>query len=359
MRRSFGLAVLCWLAASPGFSQEVSLWLGGSHARYGDSISGTAGLVAARAHRVAGRGAGTVEGSFSQFVTGEWVAQLNAQGIALAPTGRHINIGAVGGASAIALGGSWGGGAAAGPTLAAATGSWLGTLGATVGGVRRADGSTLAVGTAAARLRYSPLWRPALEGAFATTVADGIRYLDASVSISVRDERFVLEALGGLRAGDLSDGPWGYLRGEYGFGAVTTIEAQIGRYAQDLLGFTGGVFGSLGVRVALFRATRTGPLRFDPSAVRVERLDAGRVRVAVRYHRDAARLAIVGEWNDWTPQPLANTGRGRWSAVLPLGPGTYRYALLVDGERWTVPEGVLTLPDDFGGEVALLIVPAP
>jgi hypothetical protein len=42
--------------------------------------------------------------------------------------------------------------------------------------------------------------------------------------------------------------------------------------------------------------------------------------------------------------------------VLPLGPGAYRFSLILDGEHWVVPEGVPMLPDDFGGEVGLLLV---
>ena len=40
-----------------------------------------------------------------------------------------------------------------------------------------------------------------------------------------------------------------------------------------------------------------------------------------------------------------------------LAPGTYRFTLVVDGTRWLVPAGVVTVPDEMGGEQGLLVVP--
>jgi hypothetical protein len=33
----------------------------------------------------------------------------------------------------------------------------------------------------------------------------------------------------------------------------------------------------------------------------------------------------------------------------------YHFSLIVD-EAWIVPDGVATLPDDFGGQVGLLVI---
>ena len=57
-----------------------------------------------------------------------------------------------------------------------------------------------------------------------------------------------------------------------------------------------------------------------------------------------------------TPFPLRYEGSGRWSIELRLESGIYKYALLVNGEDWTVPTGAPTLPDDLGGKVGLLTV---
>ncbi len=48
----------------------------------------------------------------------------------------------------------------------------------------------------------------------------------------------------------------------------------------------------------------------------------------------ASSVAVVGEFSGWQPVPLADAGsRGVWTAVLPLPPGRYEYAFVVDG-RW-------------------------
>ena len=50
----------------------------------------------------------------------------------------------------------------------------------------------------------------------------------------------------------------------------------------------------------------------------------------------ADRVALCGEFNDWSPDgtALAHQGDGTWSVTVPLAPGTYRYKYLLDGETW-------------------------
>jgi hypothetical protein len=87
----------------------------------------------------------------------------------------------------------------------------------------------------------------------------------------------------------------------------------------------------------------------------VEPVGEGRVRVLLRARGSVDRLEIAGEWSDWEAVSLARHSDGRWITELQLEPGVYRYALLADGE-WTVPEGAVTVSDEFGGVVALLVV---
>jgi hypothetical protein len=83
-------------------------------------------------------------------------------------------------------------------------------------------------------------------------------------------------------------------------------------------------------------------------------LDGGRVRVALRYRRPAATLAITGDWNGWTEVPLRHE-RGWWIVELVLPRGVHHFALVADG-NWTLPDGVRGIADEFGGQVAQLIV---
>jgi len=49
----------------------------------------------------------------------------------------------------------------------------------------------------------------------------------------------------------------------------------------------------------------------------------------------AHSVTVVGNFNDWTPAPLSDKdGDGIWTARLPLPPGRYEYAFVVDGRWW-------------------------
>ena len=50
---------------------------------------------------------------------------------------------------------------------------------------------------------------------------------------------------------------------------------------------------------------------------------------------DARMVCLIGTFNDWHPavSPMISMGQGLWMKELMLPPGTYQYALVVDGER--------------------------
>jgi predicted carbohydrate-binding protein with CBM48 len=75
----------------------------------------------------------------------------------------------------------------------------------------------------------------------------------------------------------------------------------------------------------------------------------------------AARVALVGDFNDWdatrTPMRPSQRGGSVWSAVLPLSPGRYRYAFLVDGSRWLAdPAAPRARDDEFGTPSSVVTV---
>lgn len=78
----------------------------------------------------------------------------------------------------------------------------------------------------------------------------------------------------------------------------------------------------------------------------------------------ASSVALVGDFNDWDPartpmQTAAAGARGVWTAVLPLSPGRYRYAFLVDGAQWRAdPSAPAALDDGFGAPSSVLTVGA-
>ena len=75
----------------------------------------------------------------------------------------------------------------------------------------------------------------------------------------------------------------------------------------------------------------------------------------------AARVALVGDFNDWdaarTPMRPSQRGGPVWTAVVPLSPGRYRYAFLVDGSRWLAdPAAPAARDDEFGTPSSVVTV---
>ena len=49
----------------------------------------------------------------------------------------------------------------------------------------------------------------------------------------------------------------------------------------------------------------------------------------------AQSVTVVGNFNNWEATPLADDdGDGIWTASIPLSPGRYEYAFVVDGRWW-------------------------
>lgn len=73
--------------------------------------------------------------------------------------------------------------------------------------------------------------------------------------------------------------------------------------------------------------------------------------------RPGARVAVVGDWNQWQPQPLAAAGGDRWEATYTLPPGRHAWALSIDGAIVTPTQAPGFVDDGFGGRNAIVDVP--
>jgi hypothetical protein len=182
----------------------------------------------------------------------------------------------------------------------------------------------------------------------AATASDSLRLADLSTGLRLRTRALDVSGALGVRVGDFA-GLWGSIASTWQIAPRVALEASGGRYPRDLTGFTDGLFAQAGLRVS----TRA-PLRLSRGAVDVQRRN-GQVRLVMRYDHPVAALAIVGDWNAWTPQALTRDGHGRWSIAVPLPAGVYHYALVADGE-WTLPDGEIAVDDGFGGRVGVLVV---
>lgn len=75
----------------------------------------------------------------------------------------------------------------------------------------------------------------------------------------------------------------------------------------------------------------------------------------------ATRVALVGDFNDWdearTPMRRARVAGAVWTTVVPLVPGRYRYAFLVDGATWLAdPAAPADRNDEFGTPSSVVTV---
>lgn len=182
----------------------------------------------------------------------------------------------------------------------------------------------------------------------------GIAITDRVATGILGNDRYALTAVAGLR--DATDE-------QVGFGSVTAtmalarsvaVQAAAGSYPSNrVTGAFGGSFASIGVSLRSLR-------RFDnddaaPLVRGAPALAAGARRLAIQAPA-AHRVEIAGDWNNWTPTPATLVADGTWYSDVRLQPGEHRYAFRIDGKRWMVPEGVVSVDDGFGGRSALVTV---
>ncbi len=347
----FGAAAVTWVAAAaPLHGQEASLLLGGIHTAYADSLSGSAGTIGARLKLQTSGFWTQVDGFATRFTTGGWATQGSGGMLGVVGLGHHVALGLRADGSVNAIqDGPWSAIGSGGPYLVAAADGWIAAGGVTAGGVRTIDSLTSPLVTGVVRLsRLAGRWTVDLRAS--GSWADTIRFFDGLAALMYTDRHLTVTASGGIRTGDLGDEPWAQGQFEWRITPYLGLEAAVGNYPADLSGFTEGFFVSAGLRVG----TRRRDLPPERS-VTYERLSEEQTQVTFTV-RDAETVALAGEWNAWTPTPMARIDSRHWRATVPLGPGAYRFALVVDGDRWIVPEGVPALPDDFGGEVGLLLI---
>lgn len=348
------------LVVGPGrlLGQDLSLLLGGVNARYADTVAGSAGLLGGRLGVARGSAWGELETSLAKFTSGEWAAQLSMRGLMGRSLSRRDAVGVAMGASLNRLQGAiWSSTAGAGPYFVHLAGVTTTSLSLTGGLVRRVDSTLAALGTASLGFRVDRgPWR--LETSALGTAADTLRLVDWTGGVTWRRPSLQVALSGGARTGDLATNPWWQARLEAGVTPRATFEASGGQYPRDVSGFTSGRFATVGLRVALLQRPVRGLINASSDSLQTERVGEALVRIRVRVAK-ASRVAIAGEWNDWTPAPMQRDADGRWSVTLALGPGVYRCALLVDGARWVAPPGSPRADDEFGGQAGLLILRKP
>ena len=75
---------------------------------------------------------------------------------------------------------------------------------------------------------------------------------------------------------------------------------------------------------------------------------------------DARTVHLMGTFTGWNPKAYALRfvpEKGVWEIYVPLEPGVYEYAFLVDGKEWVAPPGAPVYVDDgFGHQNGVLVI---
>jgi hypothetical protein len=208
-----------------------------------------------------------------------------------------------------------------------------------------------------------------------TIVNDSIKYADTQASLSRKGKVVDLGLLLGFRSGDQLTTLSANVRAWASASAVVWMTPRIGlvlaggNYPVDpTQGFPGGRFASLGIRLTQQRrpnaisiepapSVSVPEVKAAPAVLRFVAQRGARDAVTIRVNAPGARtLEINGDFTNWIPVNLVPAGDGWWASTLPLKRGKYQMNLRVNGGDWTVPPGLLSMVDEFGGTVGLLVV---
>jgi 1,4-alpha-glucan branching enzyme len=70
----------------------------------------------------------------------------------------------------------------------------------------------------------------------------------------------------------------------------------------------------------------------------------------------AAKVSLVGDFNDWRPSahPMQRQADGSWLLQVLLGPGRHYYQFLVDGKPVLDPEAMCAIHKQWNSKVSLI-----
>lgn len=221
--------------------------------------------------------------------------------------------------------------------------------------------------------------RAALQASVQGTAVGSIAYGDAEVSVRWDLPRVVLDLSAGRRLGERAQGVRGWVEGGATLWATRRVGlvAAGGSYPADVSrGAPGGRYAALAARIstsrrftraqgtALARLARLRTLApWDSLAQRAPAVELrsegnGRRVLLLRLagSESVSRVEVMGTFSDWAPVVLTRQAPGVWRAAVEVAPGIHRFNVRLDGGAWTVPYGVPTDQDEFGGVAALLVV---
>lgn len=355
---------------------ESSLDVGAVALRYADTLNASAATITPHVLGDWGRAVAEASGTYSQFASGGWSTQGALSASLFTPIAR----GFLAELAAFAGGSSHNDGTRTGELIANGRLHFTRTRGELfvgAGGGRRWVGGgsgSVFLGEAGTSMTLQEV--AAIFSVSPVVVDDSIKYMDGQLSLSWTRERLDLGALLGTRLGDQlttlgsNARSWGSLSAVAWMTPHVALAAGGGTYPIDpTQGFPGGRFVSLSIRVATGRGREAQslnpqqpPMKTQPeeglpvvTGFAAERSRPGMVTFKANAPR-AQLMEVSGDFTNWVPVRLAPAGGGWWAVTLPINPGKYQMNLRLDGGKWLVPPGLLSMLDEFGGTVGLLVV---
>jgi AMP-activated protein kinase-like protein len=130
-----------------------------------------------------------------------------------------------------------------------------------------------------------------------------------------------------------------------------------GSYPSDLLqGLPRGRYVAVGLRLST-RHRYPLPLASNSQIALFQSLGHAAESGVFRFRvPGASRVDVVGDWTGWEPMPLERGPDGSWVMRAKLSPGTYRFSLVADGDRWVLPEGYDGVDDGYGDKVSIIVI---
>lgn len=207
------------------------------------------------------------------------------------------------------------------------------------------------------------------------------RFADVTAGARWEGTRAEVAVSSGYRARPSDDLPgvqaWGEAWLTLWLGRRAAVVAGAGVFPFDVVqGLPGGRYASAGLRLVTRRPSVGDPalraeLTESYELQRLARAARGRApldRFVVADNPDGTRLLrlrvsgarrveLMADFTDWTAMTLTpGAAAGEWCLVAVIGPGVHRVNVRVDDGAWTVPQGVPTVSDEFGGTAGIFVV---
>lgn len=233
-------------------------------------------------------------------------------------------------------------------------GVWLGGAGATGWTSVRTDVATALGPTAGVWARHAT---SSLAVTFSPFQFEGHWFPEAQGYVSISAGSLELTGYAGWRGApaesEIAPSSWAGAAAALWLTGEVALVVSGGGYSADLLqALPGGRYISAAVRLTDRRRPVVNVKPRGSPVYEAERAEG----TLIFEVPGARRVDVVGDWTGWQPVPMRLARDGRWVLDAPLPPGVHRFNLVVDGDRWIVPDGVTDVDDGFGGRAGLLIV---